>query len=191
MSAVPAIVEHRHEAGLDAGSGPDQAAALPMLVGLVTLALLPRLIYLFFAGDPQNAGDGMTDTYHHWQIAWLTQQVGIGHGFRLWDLKGMEYFWGILHPILLVIAFAVTHSIDIIIPRLLSATFGVVNVVLLFQLCRRYWNQHVGLAVAGLVALAPPIIFTDTPGLVEPIAETAILAGLYSWPERGFLTRIA
>jgi hypothetical protein len=133
----------------------------------------------------------MTDTYHHWQIAWLTQQVGLSHGFRLWDLKGMEYFWGILHPIVLLAGFFLTQSIDILVPRLVSIGFGVLNVLLIFQLCRRYWGRPVAATAAAFAALAPPIVFTDTLGMVEPIAQTFILLGLYCWPSRGFLAGLA
>jgi len=73
---------------------------------LLLIALLPRLIYLFAISNPENAGDGLyTDVYQHWQIAYLTKEIGLSHGLRLWDLKGVEYFWGSLHPIVLVILF--------------------------------------------------------------------------------------
>src|SRR3989344_2891728 len=69
------------------------------------IALSTRLYFLFYITDPQNPGDGWAgDVFHHWQIAYLTREVGLSHGFlRLWDLKGMEFFWGPLHPILMMI----------------------------------------------------------------------------------------
>jgi len=154
-------------------------------------AIVPRLLYLFVGGDPQNAGDGMTDTYHHWQIAFLTKGIGLSHGFRLWDLKGVEYFWGLLHPIILVIAFIVFQSIDLVIPRLVSILFGSLSVVLLFQLCRRYWGNQVAGAVAAFAALAPPVVFTDALGMVEPVAVAFVLLGIYWWPARGFRAGVA
>lgn len=158
---------------------------------IAALALAPRLVYLFAGGDPQNAGDGMTDTYHHWQIAYLTQQVGLSHDLRLWDLKGLEYFWGILHPIILVVLFWVTQSIDLIVPRLVSIAAGTMSVVLLFHLCRRYWGNHVAYAAAAFAAFAPPVVFTETLGMVEPVAVALVLLGIWWSPSHGFFAGVS
>ena len=99
-----------------------------------SVALLPRLYALFFLTDPQNPGDGWHgDVFHHWQIAYLTKEIGLWDpsGPRLWDLKGLDYFWGLIHPALLVILFYVSGSVDIVIPRLVSVFFGALAVVLL------------------------------------------------------------
>src|ERR1700686_2587187 len=82
-------------------------------------ALIPRLTYLFVFSDPENAGQGWTDAYHHWQIAYLTKEIGLTHGPRLWDMRGVEYFWGPLHPLLMDALFFATGSIDIVLARLL------------------------------------------------------------------------
>src|ERR1700675_1018408 len=91
------------------------------------VALVPRLYALFFLTDPENPGDGWHgDVFHHWQIAYLTKEIGLWDpsGPRLWDLKGLDYFWGVIHPALLVVLFYLTGSVDIVIPRLLSVFFG-------------------------------------------------------------------
>ena len=50
---------------------------------MLLIALLPRLIYLFAISNPENAGDGLyTDVYQHWQIAYLTKEIGLSHGLR-------------------------------------------------------------------------------------------------------------
>ena len=161
-----------------------------LTAAIAVLALTPRLVYLFAAGDPQNAGDGMTDTYHHWQIGYLTQQVGLSHDLRLWDLKGLEYFWGVLHPIMLVILFWLTRSVDLIIPRLLSIAAGTLSVILIFHLCRRYWGNQVAWAATAFAALAPPVVFTETLGMVEPLAVALVLLGIWWSPSRGFLAGV-
>ena len=168
-----------------------KALSIAMTAIIAALALAPRLVYLFAGGDPQNAGDGMTDTYHHWQIGYLTQQVGLSHDLRLWDLKGLEYFWGIVHPILLVVLFWITQSNDIIVPRLLSVAAGTLTVVLLFHLCRRYWGARVAWAATAFAAFAPPVVFTETLGMVEPIAVALVLLGIWLSPFRGFLAGIS
>jgi len=98
---------------------------LMIAFAILVLAFLVRLIFIYKFTDPQNPGDGWAgDTFHHWQIAYLTQEIGLKEGFlRLWDLKGMEFFWGPLHPILMIILFAITGSVSIEIPRILSSFF--------------------------------------------------------------------
>jgi hypothetical protein len=154
----------------------------------------PRLFALFFMTDPQNPGDGWHgDVFHHWQIAYLTKEIGLGDpgGPRLWDLKGLEYFWGLLHPVLLVVLFFVTGSVDIVIPRLMSVFFGTLTVVLIFALCRRYWDLKVGLAAAAFAALLPTSVFIDASGFLEPLGISLVLLGIWLWPRRGLWTGVA
>jgi hypothetical protein len=154
------------------------------------VAILPRLVYLFIAADPENAGDPFTDAYHHWQIAFLTNQVGLSHG-RLWDMRGWEYFWGPLHPLLMNALFFATGSFDIVLARLLSLAFGSLAVVMIFLLCHRYWGMRVAIAAAAFAALSPVAIFNDVSGLAEPIAIALVLLGIWLTPRRGFFAGIA
>jgi hypothetical protein len=80
-------------------------------VALAAGAAVPRLLYLFVFSDPENPG-AYGDVWHHWQIAYLTKEIGLSapDGPRLWDLKGLEYVWGLLHPILMVGLFDITGS---------------------------------------------------------------------------------
>ena len=103
------LLADEDDAERELASGPRHTAieeappvALPWVVAILAVAAVPRLWYLFAVSDPENAGDGMYgDVYHHWQIAYLTREIGLSHGPRLWDLKGLEYFWGLLHPLLM------------------------------------------------------------------------------------------
>jgi len=189
--------EERRIAEEEAAPGPAPAAAqLPWWVfaGVWVVALAPRLYALFFLTDAQNPGDGWHgDVYHHWQIAYLTKEIGLWDpsGPRLWDLKGLDYFWGLIHPALLVALFFVTGSVDIVIPRLVSVFFGSLTVVLLFALCRRYWNLHVAAAAALLAALLPTSVFIDSTGFLEPMGIGLVLLGIWLWPRRGLWTGVA
>ena len=172
------------------------AAPLPLLwtLALWAVAVVPRLYAIFFLTDPENAGDGWHgDVYHHWQIAYLTKQIGLTApgGPRLWDLKGLDYYWGVLHPVMMVGLFFVTGSIDIILARLLSAVFGAAVVVLIFHLCRRYWNTRVAIAAAAFAAIAPTSVFVDSTGFLEPIGVAMCLLGIWLFPKRGVWTGIA
>jgi dolichyl-phosphate-mannose-protein mannosyltransferase len=151
-------------------------------------AALPRLIYIFFITDPENPGQGRyDDVWHHWQIAYLTKEIGLSApgGPRLWDLKGLDYFWGILHPLLMVAIFDITGSIDIVLDRLVSVAFGVLVVVLLFHLCRRFWGTHVAIAAALIAILLPTSVMNDASGMLEPVGVALCLVGLWAWPKRG------
>ncbi len=167
---------------------------LALTLAVVALALVPRLLFLFVIGNPENAGDGWYgDVYHHWQIAYLTKEIGLGApgGPRLWDLKGLDYYWGILQPLLLVGLFFITGSINLVLARLLSLTFGTLIVLFLFLLCRRYWGNRVGLAAAAFAALAPTSVFNDASGMLEPLGVGPCLLGVYLWPKRGIWTGLA
>jgi hypothetical protein len=158
------------------------------------VALLSRLYALFFLTDPQNPGDGWHgDVFHHWQIAYLTKEVGLWdpNGPRLWDLKGLDYFWGVIHPALLVVLFYLTGSVDIVIPRLVSVFFGALVVVLVFSLCRRYWGLGVAIAAGLFAALLPTSVFIDSTGFLEPMGIGLVLLGIWLWPRRGLWTGVA
>jgi hypothetical protein len=163
---------------------------IAIALGIFFLALLPRLYVLFFVTDPQNPGMGWYgDTFHHWQIAYLSKEIGFSQGFlRLWDFKGMEYFWGLLHPLSLSFLFTITGSIDIVIPRLLSITAGSASLVILFFLLRRYFNPQVALAGVLLATLNPVAIFSDTVGMQEPLGLVLLFLGLLLWPKHPGLT---
>jgi hypothetical protein len=173
-------------------AGPAETRAPPLHWGwtaaLAAAAATPRLLYLFVFSDPENPG-AYGDVWHHWQIAYLTKEIGLGaaNGPRLWDLKGLDYIWGILHPLLMVAVFAITGSIDIVLTRLVSLACGVLAVVLLFHLCRRYWDNAVAWGVALFAVLLPTSVMNDASGMVEPLGVVLCLLGLWSWPRRGGL----
>ena len=84
-----------------AGSPAFPPAPARVWIALVAAgALIPRLAYLFLFTDPENAGHGFTDAYHHWQIAYLTKEIGLSApgGPRLWDLKGLDYICRHVRP---------------------------------------------------------------------------------------------
>lgn len=159
-----------------------------ILAGFIfLLAFIPRIAYIFIFSNPQTPG-WYTDVFHHWQIAFLSKEIGFSHGFlRLWDFKGMEYFWGLLHPLVLSILFTITGSISIVIPRLLSASGGSVSIVLLFFIVRRYFNSNAALAAAIFAAFFPTSLFSNTSGMQEELGMPLILLGILLWPRKPVL----
>jgi hypothetical protein len=195
---ILATDEDEEDRRIDEGGDAPRHAPEPQPVGVAAgwiavvaaIAALPRLGYLFWFANPENAGDPFTDAYHHWQIAYLTKEVGLTQG-RLWDMRGWEYFWGAMHPLLMNALFLVTGSVDIVLARLLSLVFGCAIVVLVFLLCHRYWGMQVAVAAAGFAALSPVSIFNDDAGMAEPIAIALVLFGIWLAPRRGFFAGVA
>src|SRR5450759_1662560 len=158
-------------------------------------AAIPRLLYLFVFTDPENPGLGAyNDVWHHWQIAYLTKEIGLSApgAPRLWDLKGLDYFWGILHPLLLVAVFDLTGSIDIVLNRLVSLLVGVAVVVLLFHICRRYWGNQVAIGAALVAGLLPTSVMNDSSGMLEPLGVAFVMVGIWAWQKpNGFWSGLA
>jgi len=183
----------------DEAPAPQPSAQVPGLhwawtPALAIAAAVPRLLYVFVFTDPENPGvRRYGDVWHHWQIAYLTKEIGLGapDGPRLWDLKGLDYFWGILHPLLMVGVFDLTGSIDIVLDRMVSLVFGVAVVVLLFHVCLRYWGIHVAVAAALIATLLPTSVMNDASGMLEPLGVALCLAGLIAWPRHGFWSGLA
>lgn len=157
-----------------------------LVIVIILLGLAYRVYFIYFVSSPENAGVGWYgDTYHHWQIAYLTKEIGLGEGFlRLWDLKGMEYFWGPLHPILMIAAFNITGSVSIVLTRLVSSIFGLFSIYLVYLLARRYWGKTVALASLLFAALFPIAVFNDASGMLEPIGIFFLFLGIYLWRKR-------
>jgi len=207
LKLLPRILpdEEEEELRIQAGENPHHsdlpaadllAPRLPWwaLAGAWTVALVPRLAALFFLTDPENPGDGWHgDVFHHWQIAYMTKEIGLWDpgGPRLWDLKGLDYFWGVIHPALLVVLFYATGSVDIVIPRLVSVFFGALSAILLFSLCRRYWGLGVAIGAGLFAALLPTSVFIDATGFLEPMGIALVLLGIWLWPKRGLWSGVA
>ena len=157
------------------------------------LAFIPRIYFIYGVSNPDNPGAGwFGDAYHHWQIAYLTKEIGLNQGFlRLWDLKGMEFFWGLLHPILIMTAFAITGDISVGMERAVTALFGSFSVVLIFLLLRKHWNTQTAIAGALFAALNPVGVFNDGTGMVEPLGIPFLLLGVYLWPSVSWLAGIS
>ena len=203
MKLLPRILAHEDELDEEPTDSSDQLRPKDIpdvpsvrlrprwVLTVAAVGAVPRLAYLFFFSDLENGGQGYTDAYHHWQVAYLTKEIGLSHGPRLWDLRGFEYFWGVVHPVLMDLLFLVTGSVDIVLARLLSLAFGTVVVVLIFVLCHRYWGTRVAIVAAGFAALSPVSVFNDDMGMVEPIAIALILFGIWLSPRKGFWAGVA
>lgn len=158
-------------------------------VGIFLLALLIRFFFIFVVTEPDNPGVGIfVDTYHRWQIAYLSREIGWPQEHRLWDLRGFEYLWGVVHPILLNILFSLTGRIDIWLSRLLSALTGSGIAALFYLFGKRFFNFWVGLTAGLFVTLFPVLVLVDVSGSVEPLGFFLLFAAIWFLPKRPFLT---
>ena len=159
--------------------------ALSPALGVLAMAVIARLVVLLFVPGPRIDGLGWyLDAMHHWQIAFLSKDIGFSQGFlRLWDFKGLEYFWGFAHPVLTAALFTITGSIDVLVPRMLGLVTGSIAVLFLFLLVKRYFGTPAALIAAAFMALNPVVIVADTAGIQEPIGLMFLFSGLYLWPK--------
>ncbi len=159
---------------------------------LFVIALTARLYFFTIATDADNPGAGwFGDSYHHWQIGYLTKEIGLHNGFlRVWDLKGMDLFWGLLHPLTLAFLFTITGNSSMWMVRAMTSVAGAITVVLIYALGRKYYNEKVGIAAALFTALCSVVIFNDATGMVEPLGIPFLLGGIYYWPKKPFIAGI-
>lgn len=133
-------------------------------------AVLFRALYLLAGTDDPGFTGWYNDSYHHWQISYLSKEIGFFRGPRLWDLGGMEYFWGFIPTILGALFLAVTFTTALWPLQLLNVAAGSATVAVLYLVGRRYWSHRVGLLIALFFAVNPVSVFVDTSGMQEPVA---------------------
>ena len=119
--------------------------------------------------DPTFVG-WYIDGFHHWQIAYLTKEIGLSHGLRLWDLGGVEYFWGTIPTLVDAAALALTFSTAMWPLQLVNMLAGSLSVAILYLIGRRYWSHAAGIALAAFFAVSPVSVLTDASAMQEPIA---------------------
>lgn len=158
-------------------------------IGIFFLALLPRLYFIFVASEPDNPGAGVfVDTYHRWQIAYLSRKIGWSREHRLWDLRGFEYLWGVFHPFLLNIVFSLTGRIDIWLSRVLSSLTGSGIAALFYLFGKRFFNFLVGLTVGLFIAFFPLFVLVDASGSIESLSFLLLFTAVWFWSKAPFLT---
>jgi len=155
---------------------------LRILLVLVSVALFVRLFFLFYAVP--IAFDW--DSYHHWQISYLTLKIGLAHG-RMWDLTGMEYFWGILPELLQSFLLWISNSTSIMPFRLFNAVVGSLSSGLMYILVRRYYGAGAGVVASLLTAFNTNLVAWDVSGVNEPLGIFFLLLSIVAYEQKIFL----
>ena len=160
------------------------------VLGLAGLAVLARLAYLALGTADSRFVAWYIDSFHHWQISFLTKEIGFANGPRLWDLGGMEYFWGVIPSVLGALALAVTGSSALWPVQALNVIAGAATVGVLYLVGRRYWSHWAGVTLGGFFAISPVSILTDASGMQEPIAFLFLALGLLFLLDRPLIAAI-
>jgi len=157
---------------------------------LFLVSIVIRSILLFFITQPGYTG-WYSDVYHHWQIAYYTLHVGLKQNPpRMWDLNGMEYYWGILPALIQAFLLWVFNTASLVPFQVFNSLMGSMNSCVIYLFCRKYFSGKVALLAGFLVAVNPAIAVSDISGMYEPIGILILLVAVYFYDSKPFLTGI-
>jgi len=141
-------------------------------LGFFLVALAVRLVYLFLVVPVDWVGD----SYHHWQVAWFTLNIGLRQG-RLWDLKGVEYYWPPLPSLFEAFLMWLFRSPSIMLMRLANVVVGATSVAVSY-LVGRWFDEGVGVSTAAALVFFPLTLNCEVLGLHEPLMVLFALLGV-------------
>lgn len=139
-------------------------------LGIAALAVVARVAYLLVGTADSRFVAWYVDSFHHWQISYFTKEIGLANGPRLWDLGGMEYFWGVIPAVAGAFALMAAGSDAMWPVQALNVVVGAASVGVLYLVGRRCWSHWAGVTLALFFAVSPVSILTDASGMQEPIA---------------------
>jgi hypothetical protein len=127
------------------------------------------------------------DSYHHWQISYLSLHIGFRQG-RLWDLNGCEYIWGIVPHLIQSTLLFIFNTNSILLYRIFNLTSGSFNSVLVYKIGNNFYNPKIGLQSGFLFAVFPIAAIFDITAMQDTIAITFLLSSLYLIKDYPFLS---
>lgn len=150
------------------------------------IAITVRLAFLFIVMPIDFAWD----SYHRWQIAYYTLHTGLKHG-RMWDLFGMEYYWGTLPELIEAFLLWLFKSNSLVLFRVFNVIIGSVSVSLLYCIVKKYFNERAAFASSLLAAICPPLVIWDTTALDGSLGVFFLLLSLHFYDRRQYLCGVA
>jgi len=160
---------------------------LATVCALFSLALFFRLLFLFLVSGLEYCG-WYHDSYHHWQIAYYTLLVGFKQNPpRMWDLNGMEYFWGLPPTLTESFLLWLFNTTSIVPFRIFNSMIGSLSACLIYLLGKKYFDEQTGLFSAILVAVCPILWEVDTSGMLDSMGVTLLLFALLLYDRRPFV----
>ncbi len=130
------------------------------------------------------------DSYHHWQISYLSLKIGFS-GWRLWDLNGCEYFWGMVPHLVQSALMGVLRTSSILPYRVLNTVLGGLNSVLVYRIGERFYSQRTALVSGLLFSVFPVAAVFDVVAMQDTLALTFLLASLLTIRENPFWSGVA
>jgi hypothetical protein len=118
------------------------------------------------------------DSYHHWQISYLSLKIGFSEG-RLWDLNGCEYMWGMVPHLVEASLMGLLNTSSIAPYRVLNTVIGSLNAALVYSIGKRFYSERTGLYAGLLAAVFPVAAVFDILAMQDTLALAFILASLY------------
>jgi tetratricopeptide (TPR) repeat protein len=117
------------------------------------------------------------ESYHYWQIAYYTLHVGTKH-LRMWDLGGMEYFWGPLPIWIQSVLLWIFRAKSMIFFRFFNIIIGCATIFLAYRIGLRYGDSTSAKLAAMIAAVNPILIFNNIIGMEETLGVFFILFSL-------------
>ena len=147
----------------------ERRIALYIVVG----GLVVRLFSILFI----TPIDFRWESYHYWQIAYYTLHVGSKY-LRMWDLGGMEYFWGPLPIWIQSIILWIFRTKSIAFFRFFNILVGSATIFLAYRIGLRYGDVTSAKVSALIAAVNPILIFNNVIGMEETLGVFFILLSL-------------
>ncbi len=145
---------------------------------LFFFAIIPRIIVWYCLPLDWNS-----DSYHHWQISYLSLRIGFLK-WRMWDLNGCELYWGLI-PHLVQSALLFTFSTTSILPyRALNVLLGGINSCLVYLIGSDNFGRGVGLYSGLFLAFYPVAAVFDVIAMQETLALAFALSSMYLFKTR-------
>lgn len=159
---------------------------LKWVVFLFSMAFAFRLLLIFVVTRPEFTG-WYGDAYHHWQIAYYTLHMGLKQNPpRMWDLNGMEYYWGILPTLVESLLLWVFNTASMLPFQIFNSMIGSLSVCLIYLLSKRHFSERVGIMTALLTAINPVVASTDISGMLESLGIFLLLFAIFFYDKRPF-----
>jgi len=130
------------------------------------------------------------DSYHHWQISYLSLRIGFGRG-RLWDLNGCEYFWGMVPHLAQSTMMWALGTSSMLPYRVFNTVLGGLNSVLVYSIGERFYSRRTGLFSGLLFAVFPVAAVFDAVAMQDTLALSFLLASLSTIREKPFWSGVA
>jgi len=110
----------------------------------------------------------------------------------MWDLTGMEYYWGILPELAEAFLMWILNTASMMPFRLMNAAVGSMSVGLIYGLIRKFFHNTTASSVGAiLVAMWPSILVFNTYGLTETLGIFFLLVGLWFYERREYVCGLA